>query len=48
MIFEQGRIPRKLTYSTESRRFVRNSDPAQKARTWPQMEFCNYLDNEFI
>ena len=47
MIFEQGRVSRKLTYSTESRRFARNSDSAQKARIWTQMEFCNYLNTLF-
>jgi hypothetical protein len=45
MIFEQGRIPPNLTYSTESRQVGRNSNPAQKARIWPQMEFCNDLGN---
>ncbi len=37
MIFGQGRVLRKLTYSAESRRFVQNPDPAQKARIWPQI-----------
>ncbi len=47
MIFKQGLILRKLTYSIKSRRFEQNLDPAQKARPWSyrgsQMEFCNYL-----
>jgi hypothetical protein len=40
MIFEQGRIPRKLTYSVENRRFARNTALLKKGEFGPKWSYA--------
>ena len=37
-----------MTYPVGHRRFARNPNPMKKARIWLQMEFCNYLSNNYL